>query len=208
MGLNILGKNSMIYIPIKHYEGLYEISSTGTVRSLNRVITDKNGVNYLKKGKFIKQIPHKDLKYMTVSLWKNNKGTTLYTHRLVASAFLQNQNNLPEVNHIDGVRTNNDVSNLEWCTRKENAIHAVKTGLKTYTNRLSKGEFTECLFAVLNGESYYSISQRTPYKVPFLSVKLRRLAKELDIEGELNESLKIQKIERARINGNKNRQIT
>lgn len=77
-------------------------------------------------------------------------------------------------------------------------------GLKIYTNRLTKEEFINCLYDVINGESYTSLSSRVPYKVPFLSVKLRKIAKELGLENELNESLYMQRVIRARINGAKN----
>lgn len=105
---------------------------------------------------------------------------------------------------MDGNRKNPAKTNLEWCTSQENSIHAVSAGLRVYGSRLSKEEFIECLFSVINGESYHSVSQRVPYKVPFISVKLRKLSQELGIEGELDESLMAQRIERARVNGAKN----
>lgn len=194
----------MNFLPIPDYEGLYEINPSGHIRSLDRYILGRDGVSYFKKGKLITPSKHKDTSYLIVSLWKDNKGTSFYVHRLVAQIFIPNPDNKPEVNHIDGVRTNPHASNLEWVTSSENSLHAVQTRLRMYTNRLTKEEFIDCLFAVLDGESYYSLSQRTPYKVPFLSVKLRKVAKELNLEGELNESLQNQRIIRARINGAKN----
>lgn len=125
-------------------------------------------------------------------------------HRLVAEHWISNPLGKPEVNHKDGDIYNNTKENLEWCTSKENSQHAIETGLITYTNRLTKEEFVECLWSVINGESYLSLSQRVPYKVPYLSVKLRRIAKELNMETELDYSLLVQKQERARINGAKN----
>lgn len=193
----------MNFLPIKGYEGLYEISDTGIVRSLDRKLLGKDGHTYPYKGRILRTNLNKQVIYPQVRLWKDNKGTWFYIHRLVAQAFIPNPNNLPEVNHIDGNRTNNHVSNLEWVTSSENSFHAVQTGLRVYTNRLTKEEFVDCLWDVIQGESYASLSQRVPYKVPFLSVKLRKIAKELNLEHELDESLMIQRIERARVNGAK-----
>lgn len=193
----------MNFLPIKGYEGFYEISDTGIVRSLDRELLGKDGHTYPYKGRILKTNLNKQVIYPQVRLWKDNKGTWFYIHRLVAQAFIPNPNNLPEVNHIDGNRTNNHVSNLEWVTSSENSFHAVQTGLRVYTNRLTKEEFVDCLWDVIQGESYASLSQRVPYKVPFLSVKLRKIAKELNLEHELDESLMIQRIERARVNGAK-----
>lgn len=167
------------------YEENYTINSNGTI--------------YSNKTKdYLKPHPHKDIGYYCVSLWKNNKGTTYYVHRLIAQHFIPNPDNKPEVNHIDGDRNNNDVSNLEWVTSSENSQHAVDTGLRTYTNRLTKDEFLECLHSVIQGESYASLSNRVPYKVPFLSTKVRKLAKEVGLENELNASLKEQRAVRNR----------
>lgn len=194
----------MNFLPVKGYESLYEVSDTGIVRSLDRTVIGRDGASYAFKGRTLRSSKNKDVEYLQISLWKQNTGTTVYVHRLVAEAHIPNPLNLPEVNHEDGIRTNNSVGNLEWCTSKENSQHAIRTGLTVYTNRLSKEEFVECLFAVIDGESYLSLTSRVPYKVPFLSVKLRKVAKELGVEHELDESLMQQRIERARINGAKN----
>ena len=195
----------MNFLPVKGYEGLYEVNPLGQVRSIDRTIIGADGAGYFKKGKILHQTPNCRVQYLCVNLWKHNRGSTCYVHRLVAEAFIPNPEDKPEVNHIDGNKLNNNLSNLEWCTRSENNCHAWKTGLHTYTHRLTKEEFVECLLSVIEGESYLRLSQRVPYKVPFLSVKLRRIAQELGLEGELNESLYLQKIERARVNGIKNR---
>ena len=194
----------MTFLPIKNYEGLYEVSDTGLIKSVKRIVIGKDGIKYPFKERILKVNPNKSVEYPQVSLWKNNIGTTFYVHRLVAETFIPNPKHLPEVNHKDGNRSNNTVENLEWVDSKGNSIHAVQTGLRTYTNRLTKEEFIDCLYDVINGESYASLSNRVPYKVPFLSVKLRRIAEELGLENELNESLYIQRVLRARINGAKN----
>ena len=192
----------MQWLPVKGYEELYEVSDTGEVRSVDRVLSVTNQKERLFKGRILLQTMNKQVQYKQVSLWKENKGTSYYVHRLVAEAFIPNPEGKPEVNHIDGNRQNNNISNLEWVTSGENSLHASKTGLRVYTNRLTKDEFLDCLYDVINGESYQSISSRVPYKVPFLSTKLRALAKEFNLETELNESLYIQRVNRARVNGN------
>ena len=73
--------------------------------------------------------------YKTIYLWfpKTKKKKSLLVHRLVAKAFIPNINNLQQINHIDGNKENNFVGNLEWCSPKDNNIHAIKNGLRTYT---------------------------------------------------------------------------
>lgn len=194
----------MNFLPIKGYEEQYEVGEDGTIRSKDRTVLGADGVIYPFKGKVLRPSMHKDTQYLQVSLWKNNKGQHHYVHRLVAQAHIPNPKGKSEINHIDGNRVNSHKNNLEWVSSSENKLHAIATGLRVYTCRLTKEEFIKCLFDVINGESYASLSQRVPYKVPFLSVKLRSIARELNIENELNESLYQQRVERARINGAKN----
>lgn len=195
----------MPFLAVRDYEGLYEVNSLGQVRSVDRDIIGKDGITYPRKGRVLRPNVMTDTGYLGVSLWCNNQGTTHYVHRLVAIAHIPNPLGLPEVNHIDGIRTNPHHSNLEWVTSQENKLHAIRTGLRVYTNRLTKEEFIDCLFEVINGESYASLSGRVPYKVPFLSTKLRQYAVELGVVGELDESLYLQQVERARTNGAKNK---
>lgn len=164
----------------------------------NYLITECGLIYSNHKKSYLNMYPHKDVGYFTVQLWKNNNPETFYVHRLVATAFLDNPLNLPEVNHKDGNKLNNHFSNLEWVTSSQNSHHAVNTGLRIYTNRLSKQEFIDCLHSVIGGESYAELSKRVPYKVPFLSTKLRKLATELGVEGQLNVALKLQRAERNR----------
>ena len=100
------------------YEGLYQVSDRGNVYSVERL----NSRGYKIGGRIMKPNYRRD-GYLTVDLHSNGKRRTKKIHRLVAEAFIPNPNNLPEVNHMDENKTNNELSNLEWCTRKHNNNH-------------------------------------------------------------------------------------
>lgn len=120
-----------IWKDIKDYEGLYQVSNFGRVRSLNHYIKQKNNSKKLYKGQILK--PHSNHSgngYYIIGLFKNNKRKSFLVHRLVAEAFIDNPENKPEVNHKDGITINNSVDNLEWATRREQMIHAYKHGLQ------------------------------------------------------------------------------
>ena len=100
-----------IYKDIVGYEGKYQVSNLGNVKSLN----------YHRSGKEKVLTPfQKPNGYMTITLWKDNSGHTKHIHRLVAETFIENPDNLPEVNHIDENKENNRIDNLEWCNSKYN----------------------------------------------------------------------------------------
>lgn len=109
-----------VWKPVKDYEELYEVSSLGNVRSITRY------KKILKPG-LVRGYPH-----ITLYNSKNKKNKNYNIHRLVAETFIDNPNNLPQVNHKDGNKLNNSVDNLEWCTCKENILHGIKNGLKIY----------------------------------------------------------------------------
>lgn len=107
-----------IWKDIAGYEGLYQVSNHGNIRSHKRM-----------PNKLLKQSPT-NCGYMKVELYKNAKGKMHYVHRLVAQAFLPNPHNKSEINHIDGNKANNVLSNLEWASRSENQLHAINQGLR------------------------------------------------------------------------------
>jgi hypothetical protein len=109
------------------YEGIYAISKLGVVKSVDRVVTRSNGVKLRTGERILKQSLSSG--YPKVSLFINGKGTTFKVHRLIAILFIPNPDNKPFVNHINGIKTDFSISNLEWCTCQENNAHAFKTGL-------------------------------------------------------------------------------
>ena len=116
---------------IKGYEGLYEVSNFGKVRSINHKMKQKTkgGVIIERsiKGKVLKGNPDKD-GYLQVYLCKNGKSKPRKIHRLVAEHFIPIEEGRNIVNHIDSNRTNNSFLNLEWCTISENVLHAYRYG--------------------------------------------------------------------------------
>lgn len=99
------------------------------IKDFEDYLIDENGKVYsIRKNKWLKTHINK-YGYEKVVLQKNKFRKTLSVHRLVAIAFIPNPNNYPQVNHIDGEKTNNNVSNLEWCTPKHNMNEAVRIGL-------------------------------------------------------------------------------
>lgn len=113
-----------IWKDVKEYEGYYQVSNLGRIRSVFRY------------KKVLKMFHNKDNGYVYAILYKNKREKCCRVHRLVAQAFIENSLNKPFVNHKDGNKENNCVDNLEWCTVKENTQHAIKNGLL----KIPKGE--------------------------------------------------------------------
>lgn len=114
-----------IFKDIPGYEGKYQVSNYGNVKSLSRKIKIKSGYR-LSNERIMKLSYNKT--YIQVQLGKNGRFHTV--HRLVALTFIENNDTNKVVNHIDGNKKNNHLSNLEWVTRSENQIHAYKLGLQ------------------------------------------------------------------------------
>ena len=117
---------------IKGFEGKYMVSNLGRFKSLNYRRTGKE--------KILEGYPDKD-GYLYVQLWKDGKVKNCRINRLVAQAFLENPQNLPEVNHKDEDKTNNRVENLEWCTTQYNIKYG--TGIKRRAEKLKGRKLSE-----------------------------------------------------------------
>lgn len=137
--------------PVVGFEGLYEVSVTGSVRSLDRDSVHRTGKTHVLKGKVIRPSKDKD-GYLLVHLYKEGEVTTLKVHRVVAEAFLPNPNGYKEINHLNEIKDDNRPENLEWCTRKRNMTYgnrgkkASESLTKFVYQRFSlKGEFIDTL---------------------------------------------------------------
>ncbi len=129
-GIFVMENQKEIWIKIIELNCYYEISSLGNVKSVSRAVkssVQKNGFRITKEKIKPSQDNGKGYKQLYVQI--NRKRILFYVHRLVAKYFIENPLNLPEVNHIDGNKSNNSFRNLEWVTRKENVNHAFDIGL-------------------------------------------------------------------------------
>ena len=115
-----------IWKPIEGYDGQYEASNTGYIKSIERDVLRKDGQKYHRKERILKTWVDRG-GYLQVSLYdKKRKKKTCKVHRLIGSTFLRTVEGKDEINHIDEDKTNNAVWNLEWCTRKENNNHGTR----------------------------------------------------------------------------------
>ena len=119
---SVLALKDEVFKQIDGFENLYLISSLGRVYSI-------------RNRKFIAQYKNR-YGYLKCSLKKEGKNKSVFVHRLVATAFISNPNNKPEVNHKNGIKTDNSLNNLEWCSRLENVRHSWKLGLSKHTEKL------------------------------------------------------------------------
>lgn len=122
--------------PVVGYEGLYEVSNTGQVRSLDKY----DSINRFYEGRILKLFADR-LGYLRVQLYSNSKRKSFLVHRLVAQAFIPNPDNLPQVNHRDEDPSNDNVENLEWCDGKYNVNYGTRID-RIRDIRLKNGTYT------------------------------------------------------------------
>lgn len=133
-------------------------------RNTQYVVNERGDIVNTKFGR--KLMPSLDKRgYLRVTLSINKKAKAFQVHRIVAELFIPNTNNQLQVNHIDGIKTNNNYSNLEWCTGSENILHAFKIGLKSHVGEknvfvvLTEGKVLEIRKNGKN-ETYKKIAER------------------------------------------------
>jgi hypothetical protein len=159
-----------IWKDVKSFEGIYQVSNLGRVKSLSRNFILKGKVNNLHtrvvKEKILTQINIKG--YRRVVLCKNGIKKNYSVHRLVLSHFIDNPDNKSHVNHKDCVKHNNNVSNLEWCTPSENSRHAMENGLFEKGLKASLVKTSKIVLDLTNGIFYDSIHQCFQYNEDYL----------------------------------------
>ena len=132
-----------VWKDIAGYEGLYQVSNLGRVKSLRN--------NKMRKEKILK-VKKNTTGYLYLSLYKNNVGKNYLLHRLVAKTFLKNPNNYPCINHKDENKENNNINNLEWCTYLYNSRYG------TRTERIVKSRLIS-IYCLETDKCYNSIKQ-------------------------------------------------
>lgn len=150
-----------LWLPVKDFEGYYEVSNTGFVRSVPRKTSFTHYgqiTTVFHKGRVLKF--HYDRGgYHRVTLVVSGIQYKFLVHRLVALSFLPNPDELPEVNHIDGFKANNTLSNLEWCTKEYNRNHATAMGLWSIKRTLSFSDQNKAIEMLKSGMTAWKISK-------------------------------------------------
>lgn len=113
------------WLPVDGYDGIYEVSTMGRIKTLQRTFYDKKGNERIVKEKIRKPYTTWD-GYLRISFYGHGYQEKTTVHRAVAKAFIPNPNNLPIVNHKDGNRKNNSLDNLEWVSESENTLHSFR----------------------------------------------------------------------------------
>lgn len=161
-----------IWKDIEGYEGLYQVSNLGRVKSLKRKTNNQFG-----KEERILSLTINSVGYKVTKLSKSKMSKTINVHRLVAETFIPNPNNYPCINHKDGDKTNNCIDNLEWCTYSHNNKEAFKLGLRKPAWKGKKGSQHNCAKKVkqydLNGNLINEFGSITEAGELFSSISKR-----------------------------------
>lgn len=143
---------SEVWKDVKGYEGYYQVSNMGRVKSMRVLKTPKNGV-ICRKDSFLSTKATHDKQYITVALCRDGEKKQTPVHRLVAEAFIPNTKNLPFVNHKDENPSNNCAENLEWCTHEYNLQYSMERNKPYKTKReRPKNELLPLCAYTLSGE--------------------------------------------------------
>lgn len=158
-----------VWLPVVGYEGLYEVSSLGGVRSLDRIEAVPEGRHStswtrIRRGKVLRQRVS-NTGYLQTMLSKDGKSKNRLVHRIVAESFLPETKVKMEVNHKDGDRLNNNSLNLEWVTRRENALHSTRVlkknkGSQSGTSKLTEHDVLEIVSEYENGRTLTDIAAK------------------------------------------------
>ena len=168
--LEVIVSMDAVWKPVVGYEGWYEVSSKGDVRSVDHVVRyikhyrniDVEATHHFKSKLLTQSL--KGTGYRSVILSKNGVTATKLVHRLVAEAFIPNPDNKSQVNHIDGVRFHNDVNNLEWVTGSENQRKSIESGTHTSCRGIDTRVPVRC---ITTGMIFESMSAAEAfYKLP------------------------------------------
>lgn len=154
-----------VWKDIKNYEGYYQVSNLGNVRSLDRHITHKNGTVKKYYGRILKAAISRG--YYKVDLVKKGKRKNATIHRLVAESFIPNCEHLPQINHINGDKLDNRAVNLEWCSTSYNIQHSHDNNLTNtpkgkfhYNSKLKEKDIINIRKLLTQGLSQFKIADK------------------------------------------------
>lgn len=157
-----------IWKPIVGYEGLYQVSNMGRVKSLERKVRHGSVIELTIKERILKPAPASN-GYLVVGLCAGGKQKTLKVHRLVCEAFHENPDNKSDVNHINENKTDNRACNLEWCTRRENINHGTHNERMAKTKSKPVGQYTRDGELVKIWPSAIEVQRKTGFGQGYIS---------------------------------------